>query len=560
MNSLPLHLKKYIVEQKYDRYTAQDHAVWRYILRQLKCFLTKNAHESYLDGLIKTGIDVEKIPSIESISQHLEKFGWRALPVSGFIPPAAFMELQSLSILPIAADIRSLAHLQYTPAPDIVHEAAGHAPFIANNEYSDYLKQYAQVAKKAIISKEDFDVYKCIRELSDLKEHPKSTVEQIESANLRLTNATNSMTFVSEAAELSRMNWWTAEYGLIGNMTDPKIFGAGLLSSVGESRWCLSDRVVKHELSLNCIKQSYDITEPQPQLYVARDFQHLSDVLSELAKTMAYQVGGTEGLSKALQARSVNTVQFENGIQISGILKNFKKLNAPFYLQFEGPTQLSFNYKEIAGHGVSYHNLGYGTPVGKITNCDVKSLHVGKKIELIYDSGVKIYGVLKLKNQVSSEALILTIDDATCMHENEILFRPEWGLFDVVIAEQVTSVFGGPADRVSYGDTEDFTVSKIENPTYSKAQHALFKLFQEVRDLRNSKVPTSEVLAGFFETAKTSAAEEWLIYVELLEMSISYGFSSLSVQIESYLNQLGKSNPQISTVVSDGIYLARERY
>lgn len=126
--NLPFHLKKYIVEQDYDKYTSRDHAVWRYILRQLKNFLGTHAHESYLAGLEKTGIEIEQIPRIENISAHLEKFGWRALPVSGFIPPAAFMELQSLNILPIASDMRSLDHLLYTPAPDIVHEAAGHAP------------------------------------------------------------------------------------------------------------------------------------------------------------------------------------------------------------------------------------------------------------------------------------------------------------------------------------------------------------------------------------------------------------------------------------------------
>lgn len=132
---LPEHLKKYIVEQNYDRYTPLDQAVWRYCLRQLKKFLSVHGHESYLTGLEKTGIDVESIPKISDMSEKLQKFGWRALPVSGFIPPAAFMELQSLSILPIASDMRSIDHLLYTPAPDIVHEAAGHAPIIVDPEY-----------------------------------------------------------------------------------------------------------------------------------------------------------------------------------------------------------------------------------------------------------------------------------------------------------------------------------------------------------------------------------------------------------------------------------------
>src|SRR5262249_11541701 len=127
-NKIPPHLNKYIVDQNYARYSAEDQAVWRYIMRQLKSFLGQFGHPSYLAGLEKTGIGVNQIPHIDQIDEHLEKFGWSAVPVSGFIPPAAFMEFQSLGILPIASDMRSLDHLLYTPAPDIVHEAAGHAP------------------------------------------------------------------------------------------------------------------------------------------------------------------------------------------------------------------------------------------------------------------------------------------------------------------------------------------------------------------------------------------------------------------------------------------------
>ncbi|MCK6596989.1 MAG: aromatic amino acid hydroxylase [Bdellovibrionaceae bacterium] len=284
MENLPQHLRKYIVEQDYSKYTPIDHAVWRFILRQLKKFLKVNAHECYLEGLEKTGITEDRIPSIAELSKNLEKFGWRALPVSGFIPPAAFMELQSLSVLPIASDMRSLEHLLYTPAPDIVHEAAGHAPILIHPEFSNYLKKYAQVAKKALISKEDLELYEAIRILSDIKENPHSNSEQIMEAEENLKFKSKSITHVSEASLLSRMNWWTAEYGLIGSLDKPKIFGAGLLSSVGESKWCLSDAVKKIPLSLDCLNYSYDITEPQPQLFVTPNFQTLTLVLEQMAK------------------------------------------------------------------------------------------------------------------------------------------------------------------------------------------------------------------------------------------------------------------------------------
>ena len=94
----------------------------------------------YALGLEKTGISTERIPDLAEMSQKLEPFGWQAVPVSGFIPPAAFMEMQSLGLLPIACDMRSIEHLTYTPAPDIVHEAAGHAPILIDPEFSIYLK------------------------------------------------------------------------------------------------------------------------------------------------------------------------------------------------------------------------------------------------------------------------------------------------------------------------------------------------------------------------------------------------------------------------------------
>src|SRR5436190_22992070 len=93
---LPVHLHPFIVDQNYERYTPEDQAVWRYIMRQLRGFLSQHAHESYLQGLSKTGILIDQIPRIEDIDERLEEIGWGAVAVSGFIPPGAFMEFQAL--------------------------------------------------------------------------------------------------------------------------------------------------------------------------------------------------------------------------------------------------------------------------------------------------------------------------------------------------------------------------------------------------------------------------------------------------------------------------------
>ena len=287
-NNIPKHLKRYIVEQNYDRYSIIDHNVWSFIMEISIPFFKKHAHHTYFKGLKKTGITFDKIPSIERMNYKMNKFGWGAVAVRGFIPPAIFMEFQALGILPIACDMRSSEHLTYTPAPDIVHESAGHSPIIINEEYAHYLKEYGTIASRATFSDTDKDIYYAIRHLSDIKEDRNATSNQILEAEQALIDIKNSQSVPSEATLLSRLHWWTVEYGLIGSLDNPKIYGAGLLSSVGESQNCLDNNVKKIPLSIDCINYNYDITEQQPQLFVTKSFSELTDVLYEFEKTMSY--------------------------------------------------------------------------------------------------------------------------------------------------------------------------------------------------------------------------------------------------------------------------------
>lgn len=543
MFELPSHLKKYRVDQNYDRYTPIDQATWRYILRQLKDFLSKNAHPCYLEGLEKTGITEEQIPRIDEMSEKLEKFGWTAMPVSGFIPPAAFMELQSLSILPIASDMRSIDHLLYTPAPDIVHEAAGHAPILVDPEYAAYLKEYAQVAKKAIISKEDLDLYEAIRELSDVKENPNSTKEQITASEKKLEDTVQASTHVSEATELSRMNWWTAEYGLVGTLENPKLFGAGLLSSVGESKWCLSDKVKKIPLTVDCIKQSYDITEPQPQLFVTPDFKTLVKVLHQMAETMAFRIGGTIGLDKAIHAKSVNTVELDTGLQISGVLTEYLKDSSgqPIYIKFTGPTQISRKDQQLPGHNKEYHQHGYSFPLG-----NYKTL--GNTLQ--YESGVIVTGDL-----VKTENDIMTFTNCTVKYKDQTLFQPDWGNYDITVGHKVVSVFGGPADRKNYGDTDDFVAARVPMPIYNNEQQDLFSLYQQVRACRQQKA--NENLARLFKECISKAPMHWLLFIELLEIAIMTKSSpDMQEAIKSHLQKVKAANENLTSLIDDGVRLA----
>jgi phenylalanine-4-hydroxylase len=341
---LPSHLSRYVAVQDYGAYTPRDQAVWRHILRRLTSRLEGKAHPSYLTGLAAAGIGVECIPSLEEMDAQLAGIGWRAVPVRGFIPPAVFTELQSLGVLAIAADIRTHEHVEYTPAPDIIHESAGHAPILADARYAQYLKRCGVAGFRAIASREDQAVFEAIRHLSVVKEDPEATPADTAQAQAQLRSACASRTYVSESAKASRLYWWTAEYGLVGDPEHPLLYGAGLLSSIGEAEHCLTSQVKKLPLSLDCVEQDFDITRMQPQLYVARDFDHLFEVLEAFETTLACARGGDSALEEALRARTVNHLTLSGGLEVTGQVARLLRAGpeGPVLLAvLEGPGMLS---------------------------------------------------------------------------------------------------------------------------------------------------------------------------------------------------------------------------
>ena len=255
LERLPAHLQQYIKPQNYEDYTPINQAVWRYVMRKNVAYLSKVAHASYLDGLQLTGISIDHIPNMYGMNRILKEIGWAAVSVDGFIPPAAFMEFQAYNVLVIASDIRQLEHIEYTPAPDIIHEGAGHAPIIANPEYAEYLRRFGEIGCKAISSGHDYEVYEAIRKLSILKEAQGTPIEEITKIEQQVDQLQNKKVTPSEMALIRNLHWWTVEYGLIGSPENPKIYGAGLLSSIGESKSCLTDKVKKYLIPLRlCIK------------------------------------------------------------------------------------------------------------------------------------------------------------------------------------------------------------------------------------------------------------------------------------------------------------------
>lgn len=553
---IPDYLQPYIVQQDPSLYTPMDHASWRYIMKIARDFFKQNAHQVYLDGLRETGISTERIPLISEMDEKLRRFGWRAVAVSGFIPPAVFMEFLSRGVMPIACDMRKIENIAYTPAPDIVHEAAGHAPIVADPGYADYLRHYGELAEKAIFSSQDMDVYNAIRNLSDTKEDPASTDEQIAAAQKRLDDALEAVDHVSEATQLGRMGWWTIEYGLVGDSSDPKIYGAGLLSSVGESFHCLGPKVRKIPFSIDCIDMSYDITRPQPQLYVAKDFEELKRGLDELADRMAFRIGGLAGLEKAKKARTTTTNVLDSGIQISGTVSEFLLTSGKevFYLKFQGPTQLSFEHQELEGQGPKYHGQGFGTPVGPLKDgrspADLADSDFAKG-RLEFASGVVVEGRFTRSLRKNGKALVAAFESCTVRRGGELLFQPEWGTFDMACGAKVVSVFGGAADRGKYLEATGGFQQPPGKPktNLTPENRDLNRLYARVRELRESKVTDSELnqsLQSIHDELEKNHPQDWLLRYELLELNSLRGLKG------QWENTIRSALENISRDMQDG--------
>lgn len=533
--SLPVHLRPFVQRQDYaTQYTARDHAAWRFLMAALTRSLAEHAHPVYLEGLERTGIAIDHIPSIDEMNQCLARIGWRAVVVDGFIPPAIFMEFQALKVLVIALEMRSVEHLLYTPAPDILHESAGHAPFIVDVDYAEFLQRFGEIGMKAISNRHDFELYEAIRKLSILKESSASTDDEIAAAERQLEMLSVADVEPSEAALLTRLHWWTVEYGLVGELNDYRIFGAGLLSSLGESQSCIDDeRVRKLPLTVNAVETPYDITSAQPQLFVTKSCKHLSQVLNEFAASMAFMQGGALGLRRAQESAAVCTAEYDSGVQVSGLIEETlcDAVGNVIYLRTNGPTQLAWRGTELYGHGIEYHSEGFGSPVGLLkdfSRClseytfDELKAHriiIGERVRLEFLSGIIVEGVLDGIVRQEHRNLLLSFSDCTVTDlAGRVLFDPAWGIYDMAVGGTVKSVFGGVADRANY---QLYKALPATQSSGQDADPAVMAEYEFLSALRSDTV--AEAAAGQGALSRVTAAldsypQEWLLRAELLRL------------------------------------------
>ncbi|WP_353158335.1 aromatic amino acid hydroxylase [Myroides odoratus] len=570
IDRLPPHLKQFIKPQDYEDYTPINQAVWRYVMRKNVDYLSKVAHDSYLEGLSKTGISVESIPSMYGMNRILKEIGWAAVAVDGFIPPNAFMEFQAYKVLVIASDIRQLENIEYTPAPDIIHEGAGHAPIIANPEYAEYLRRFGEIGCKAISSAHDYEIYEAIRLLSILKEAEGVAEEDIKMAEDEVDRLQAITTAPSEMALIRNLHWWTVEYGLIGTVDNPKIYGAGLLSSIGESAWCMTDNVVKLPYTIEAANQGFDITKPQPQLYVTPDFAYLSEVLENFANKMAIRKGGLEGIQKLIDSKALGTIELNTGIQISGHFTNvIEHEGKPAYIQTTGATALSYREKELVGHGTETHPHGFGTALGRLKGInlaiedmsprDLKAYNLfeGQPVTLEFEGDITVSGtnITGIRN-IHGKIILISFRDCTVKHGTTVLFQPEWGTYDMAVGADVISAFSGPADYKSFDLVNHVPSSKTIKAKRDEEKIKLEGLYQSVRLMREENKATD--LNTILDTLLSTYPSDWLLTVEILELAKQNKEEALYQKAMHRLEQLKVERPKVAHLILDGVSIIEQ--
>jgi phenylalanine-4-hydroxylase len=306
--------------------------------------------------------------------------------------------------------------------------------------------------------------------------------------------------------------WWTAEYGMVGTLERPMLYGAGLLSSIGEAEHCLTAAVRKVPLSLECTTTAYDITRMQPQLFVARDFNHLNDVLEEFRNTLAWGRGGDFGLDEALRSKTVNHLVLKKPtgdlLELTGEVNRVHRFGretgvnlTAAVIELGGPVMLSKHGKVTEGPRKNDAVVLIGT----------EKLPARGHFSFTLRSGVEVSGFVVEGHEVI---------DFSAWYAGQPLPVPTWAY--VAIAASVPSVAGGPADPATwdrhFGQLDSFTAGTAEAVARKrKAEEltsALAQAYREVAKLRESKAPDAKRL----EALRTEFKGETLLVDEIVEL------------------------------------------
>ncbi len=232
------------VEQIYSNYTAEDFNVWKTLYERQMTLLKPNVSEQYLTGLKNVGFQATVIPDFREVNEKLKTFtGWRLTVVPNISPQKEFFEFLSRKRFTATCWLRTMEQLDYIEEPDMFHDVFAHVPLLSNPAYCNFFEGISRLALQ----------YDC---------HP-------------------------HAVELlSRIYWYTIEFGLIKEKGQLKIYGAGIISSAGETRHCMSGVPVFSYNVKDVFESSFRTDAMQEKYFAIDSFEQLYKSLSEIAQLL----------------------------------------------------------------------------------------------------------------------------------------------------------------------------------------------------------------------------------------------------------------------------------
>ena len=255
-----------VVDQQWERYTATDHEVWATLYARQQELLVGRASDEFLTAQRAMGMSADRIPRFADLNEVLRAAtGWEIVGVEGLLPELTFFDHLANRRFPVTWWIRTPGQLDYLAEPDLFHDLFGHVPLLMNPVFGDYMAAYGRGGVKA--------------------------------------HALGPEALVN----LTRLYWYTVEFGLIRQADGLRIYGSGIVSSKGESIHCLEsdapnrigfdlDRIMRTRYRIDSYQKTYFVIDSFEQLIDATgpDFTPIYERLAPLESIPAGDVLATD--------------------------------------------------------------------------------------------------------------------------------------------------------------------------------------------------------------------------------------------------------------------------
>jgi phenylalanine-4-hydroxylase len=173
---------------------------------------------------------------------------------------------------------------------------------------------------------------------------------------------------------------------------------------------------------------------------------------------------------------------------------------------------------------------------------------------LEFESGIILKGkAITGTRDLRGKILMITFDECTVTYKDEILFNPDWGLYDMAVGKEVVSAYAGAADVASFLDTSKISETKTHKITYSETAKKLYVLYDEVREMRETNSATEVKIAAIFHQLEKEYSEDWLLLLELYELALENNFT-IKNDVLITLEAL-KSNKSYTKLIENGLNL-----